>query len=689
MRMTCRLSASGDHTMLTGEPMMWLAAGIVLVATVAAAMLSRSGDVTAHSAGGGAMGAALAGSVLLPGLVHQHGFDALIALVGLGGGLLLLGVLIGPALTRRGAASLPELIGLRFGRFSRALVLVVSIAATAGLLFGVLAAATGLATRLFDVTIGTAALGIACAALFVAVPGGVRSALAGSRLVAVLAGVVLFGVLAVVCWSLVGNPVVPVAYGSAVAAIGPAEMALIEGGAVDFGVFKPFLREFLTVDRLNWALLALSLMGAVAVLPPLVQTTGVFAVGQARRGIAWALTFVVIALTAVPAVAALARLETYRAVSASATFTDLPAWVRRASEAGGVLVHGTSLHLVESVAGDVARGATSIEAIGTSMADRGVRAEAIWQRLDPAVQAAVFDLGRRFSETPGQPLDARWVPYVDTVVTAAAAAGGNTSGKPDLAALEIDPQFLVLGLPGAAGLPDAVAALTAAVVMGAAVVLVAALAAALSSMIVRDGTAALFGREPRAGAEVAIMRGLTVVLAIAFALGAAVVPVTADAILVVSLTLAAVGLLPAVVLAMWVPRATALGLIAAVVAGLMLGTYYLAGTALYSVPFYEAWAGLSSAGPEAYAEYEEARELWVAAEGDERAAAYADLAARTTGSLWSPGLANWFGIAPAAAPALAFPFALLVGVITSLISAGLTRVSRDGPQPSSAGGAAL
>jgi hypothetical protein len=63
-----------------------------------------------------------------------------------------------------------------------------------------------------------------------------------------------------------------------------------------------------------------------------------------------------------------------------------------------------------------------------------------------------------------------------------------------------------------------------------------------------------------------------------------------------------------------------------------------------------------------------ARDIWIAAEGDDRAAAYADLAARTTGSLWSPGLANWFGIAPAAAPVLAVPFALLIGLLLSVIT---------------------
>jgi len=76
--------------------------------------------------------------------------------------------------------------------------------------------------------------------------------------------------------------------------------------------------------------------------------------------------------------------------------------------------------------------------------------------------------------------------------------------------------------------------------------------------------------------------------------------------------------------------------------------------------------------------------VWVAAEGDERAAAYADLAARTTGSLWSPGLANWFGIAPAAAAILAVPFAVLAGWLVSFFSALLGRADRVQPETSSA-----
>jgi cation/acetate symporter len=677
-----------------GDQLYWLATGVVAVVLAAVALLARSPAAKAHGTGGGATGPlsgglAVAGlfavvvSVLLPGLMHQHGFDALIVLIGLSGGLLLLVVLIGPALTRSGAVSVPDLMGQRFGRVALTMTLGLSLAATAGLLFAVLSVGVSLATRLFDVTVGVAALGFAAAILLIVVPGGWQSVLASSRVVAVLAGAVLLGPLALVCAALLGHPVVPLAYGEAVAAIGPAEMALIERGEVDFGVFKPYLREFLTVDRLNWALLTICLMGSIAALPPLVQSTGVFAPGSARRGLAWALTFVVIALTAVPVLAGIARLETYRAVAASQSFTDLPPWLRRASDAGGVLLHGTSLHLVDAVAGDVAGGATSIDAISATMADRGARAEAIWQRLEPSVQEAVLDLGRRFQASPGLSPEARWVPYVDTVVTAAAVAAGNTSGQPDLAAIAIDPQFLVLALPRAAGMPEAVAALTAAAVVGSAAVLAAALVAALSGMLVCDGTRAMFGREPRNGAEVALMRGAAVFLAIGFALAAALVAVPQEDVLVASLSLAAAGLLPSLILAMWCPRATSAGVIAAIVVGVTLGSYYLAGTAIYSVAFYEAWAGFSSAGADAFAEYEEARELWIAAAGDDRAAAYADLAARTQGSLWSPGLANWFGIAPAAAPVLAVPFAVLAGFMVSFVSGGRAGAGTGAPERSS------
>jgi Na+(H+)/acetate symporter ActP len=671
------------------------AAGAFLIVLVAIAVMARSSDGSSHAAGGGAMtavggGLAIAGvfaiplTVVLPGIIHKHGFDALIPLSGLAGGLFLLLVLVGPALARSGAVSLPELIGDRFGRVARAIALLVAFVVTAALLFAAFSLLISLAAPLFGVTVGSAAIALAATVVLLVLPGGMRSVLAGSRVVAVLTGLALFGVLAVACAALLGNPIAPLAYGEALRSAGLAEMSLIESGAVDFGVFKPFLREFLNVDRLNWALLTLSLMAAIAALPPLVQLSGAFAPQNARRGLAWALTFVVIALTAAPALATLGRLETYRAVVSGQDFANLPQWLRRASELDAVRLHGTSLGLVDTVARDVAAGATSIDAISATMADRGARAEAIWQRLDPSVQEAVLDLGRSFQLVPGQQLQARWPPYVGTVVAAGAAAAGSTAGKPDLASIEIDPHFLFLGLLHAAGFPGIVSAIVIAILTGGAAILTAVLLTTLSSMLVSDGAATLIGRSPSNRAAVSLMGVFAVIIAVAFAFAAAIVPVAPGVVAVVSLALAAASLLPALILALWVPRATGLGAIAALLSGLALAAYYFAGTAIFSVSFYEAWPGLSSAGPEAYTEYLEAREIWLAAEGDDRAAAFSDLAARTSGSLWSPGLANWFGIAPAAAPVLAIPAALLIGLLVSLLSGWVTR-ARSHPASDPAG----
>ena len=666
--------------MLSSGAILLSCIGLAVLVMAAMAIRFRSGEAHAHASGGAGFspvggGLALSGLfalssiILLPGLVHQHGFDALIPLVGLTGGLLLLTVLVGPALIRSGAATLPDLIAQRFGRPARMLTLVVALAATGGLLLGTLSAGLSLAARIFEVPVGATALVAAAAILMVALPGGLKSVLANSWIIALLVGLALIGLAAGLYIAVLGNPIPHLAYGQVLNDIAPAELSLIESGLVDFGVFKPFLRKFLTVDRLNWALLTISLAAAVAALPPLVQATGAFAPSASpRRGLAWMLTFVIIAITVLPAVAALARIETYRAVATGTTFAELPHWIRRASQADAVRLHGASLGLVETVAHDVAAGAGSIDAVSAAMADRGARAEANWQRLDPSVQEAVLDLARRFAASPGLPLADRWLPFTDTVVTAAAAAAGNLSGKPDLASVSVDPQLILLALPHAAGLPQIVSALFVALASGAAIVLSAALVVSLATMLVHDGSAAIFGHKPGNGNELAAMRIAAIAIAFGSALIAAVVPLTTDVVFTVSLFLAAAGLLPALILTVFFRRATAVGILAAVIAGLAIGTYYLAGTAIYSVSFYEAWPGLSNGGPSAFTEYVEARDLWIASQGEDRAAAYADLAARTSGSLWSPGQANWFGIAPAAAPAVALPFALLVGLLVSLVT---------------------
>jgi cation/acetate symporter len=647
------------------------------LAAMIAAILARSGRAVDHLTGGAAFspvvgGLAISGffglaaTVLLPGLVQQHGFDGLIPLVGIAGGLLLLLLMVGPALARAGAGTLAELAGRRFGTVARLAMLLLSLAATAGLLLGSLAAGTSLAARIFDVPLATAALAAAGAILLIVLPGGLRSVAAASSIAALLAGTALIGGAAVASFAVLGNPLPHLAYGGALRDIAGLEVTLIENGLVDFGVFKPFLREFLSVDSLNWSLLSLCLMGAVAALPPLVQATGLFRTGeQTRRGIAWGLTFVILALAAIPALAALARVETYRVVLSGSSFADLPAWVRRASAADALRIHGASLGLVTDAARATALGADSIDGLSAAMAARGARQEMNWQRLDPSVQEALLATAKTFAASPGLTDGERWSLFAQSVLPAAARASGNETGKPDLAAISIDPQLLTLALPAAAGLPAALTGLAVAGVLGAALVLAAALVSTLSGLLVRDGLGGWAGTDRT---HVLASSLAAIVVTALFAGAVALVPVSPEVVLVASLTIAAAGLLPGLILTIWARRATTLGFLTAVVTGMAVAAYYLVGTALYSITFYETWPGLSNSGTEAFLEFETAKEIWLAAEGDERAAAFADLVGRTSGGLWTPGLANWFGIAPAAAAALAVPLALLLGMLVSLLT---------------------
>lgn len=654
---------------LAGETLL---AATMAVAIALAVIAAYRATCTSSGLGPVGDGFAIAGlfapliSVLLPGLLHQHGFDSLISFVGLAGGLFLSAVLIGPAMARAGTETIPQLAGSRFGRTAQAVVLIPALAATGGFLIAVLLIGSSLLSSMFLVPLTTAALGLAGAALLLALPHGLRSVLYASRALAMASILALILPLAAVCWTLLGNPVPQLAYGHVLQEIAPAELALIEAGQVDFGLFKPFLREFLSVDRLNWALMSVCLMAAIAALPHLGQAASTLAPSTARRSFAWALTVLVIALTAVPALASLARLETYRAVAAGGTYSDLPDWIQRGSEIDAIRLNGTSLHLIHAVTEDVASGSTSIDAISANMAMRGEKAEAIWQRLDPAVQEAVLELARKFKELPGLPPQDRWRAYVDTFVVAAASAAGRDPDRPDLASISIDPQMLVVALPHVSGMPLAVFSAVALITLIGLVVATAALLAALATLLVRDGSSTLLGMGRAYPGEGLLLRIAMVVLALTFALTATITRASPDVMLVVSLVVAAAGLLPALVLSLWCHRANAWGLVAATVTSLALAAYYLVGTSLYGVTFYETWAVLSSAGPEAFADFEEARDLWLAAQGDDRAAAYADLAARTTGSLWSPGIANWFGIAPAAAPVLSVPFGLLIGLIVSV-----------------------
>ncbi len=652
---------------------------VILMGLVMAgvAMAARAPSADAHliagrslsPLAGGAAGAAslvFAVAVFLPGLLYQHGVDGFIVMLGLAGGLVLQIVLVGPALHRTGSATLAELAGRRFGRVVQALLLLIVTTACMGLLVVTLAAGAESLAKLLGIPTHLAVTGAALLAAGLVIPGGARS-LAWTGCVAyMVAFAAITLTLAFVTLWLHGNPVPHLAYGGSLAVIAPAEERLIEAGLVDFGLFKPFLKPFLSVDALNWLLISLALAAAVAVFPPLLTATqSVRSPWDVRRSMAWTLTLILVVMTLVPAAAAVLRTQVYEAVAADRPFGDLPAWVQAGSRAGAVQIYGVSLAMANGLDADE----------GAATEPAGF--ESRWRTLDDGVRDAVLAFARSDAGRADMPPGTQWTAFADVVLPVAAKAAGNDTGRPDLAAFSIEPGLALAALPGVADLSAPFAALMAAALAASLIVGSAALLFAMAAMMARDFPVVLRGTPAGDRGQVALIR----VFALLFALGAGaasgLLTVPADTVLIASLTLLAVGVVPVVALAVWVTHATAWGVVAGIITGLGLAAYYAVGTTLYSVTFYDTFAVLSSAPAEAHAEFEDLKAIWFAAEGDARITAYNDLAARALGGLWSPGIANWFGVATAAVAVIACPIAILVAMLVSLLTGGRSKRPDD------------
>ncbi len=649
--------------------------GVMLVMLAGVAITARSGLAADHFMAGHGMGpvaAALAGVAVvafavagvMPGLVYQHGFDALLAPLGIVCGLVLMLTIVGPVMHRADAATLPHLIGMRFGTSARLIAAGVAATGMLGLLIAAISLAIDAATRITGLSHDLMSIALAISILSICLPAGLRSVSWAGVIVALLVGLSALLVLAILSYGLLQNPLAHIAYGAALRDLAAREVDLIEAGRVDFGLFKSFVREFLNVDALNWGLIALVIAAAVAVLPPLISVTQLVArPSQSRSALAYLIVALVVLMTAVPAVAALMRLEVYRAVESSQRLPELPRWVRAASQLDAVRIHGVSSGMLEYAASALREGAASAADVADYIARNDRPAAAAWLRLDASVHDAVLRVARGLPI--GSEPDDVWRKFQDGVVPVAAEARGAEPQPLALGAITLSHDGGIVALTRASGLPIALAGLLAAAVLGAAVVGAAALTSSIAAVAV---TALRPGAAHGASATVMWQRGVTVAIAGAAAAAAQLWTLPKDLLLVGALSLLAAGLFPAVLLTIWWKRTSAAGCIASMLAGMAAGGYYFAGSTFYPVTFYDTWHQLSSAGPAAYADYEEAKEAWLLTEGEERSAGYDELASRTAGALWSPGLANWFGVAPAANAVIAIPIALLVAMLISLLT---------------------
>lgn len=362
-----------------------------------------------------------------------------------------------------------------------------------------------------------------------------------------------------------------------------------------------------------------------------------------------------ILLISVPALAAYAKHAIFSAIANGTPLASLPHWLEAPLAAGLVHIHGTSLHLFEEVA--VAAQAGSRTAAEVTEALAASAAGAQWQALDPDVQQVMFAAAAHHLIDPQSA--SAWEVYRGTVLPAAATAAGNDSAVLTQSGLRVEPLGLLLVVPGLTGFPGAVSLLI--VITGA----VAALAVAAS--LIRAVADAVPDRTHRAPAVAGVVLALAVGTVAA---GLAVVFRVDLVVLVVSgLAIAAAGLFPALAVGLAWRRATAAGVVAAMIAGAGLTGYYMAGTQLFPATFYATWPALSDAGEYAVEEYDTLTlEVREAESEEERATAQAALDDLARGSATRTGLANWGGIDSASSGIFGALAGLLVLVAVSLLT---------------------
>ncbi len=253
--------------------------------------------------------------------------------------------------------------------------------------------------------------------------------------------------------------------------------------------------------------------------------------------------------------------------------------------------------------------------------------------------------------------------------------------------IKFDGNTIVLSAPAVAGMPAVLSAamlagLMAAYLAGAAMLLTT-IAGVVSHDLVPSGPAS----DPLGPRRVIVFRVTAILVAIAAAAVALIMSIEIVELATAAITVMVCGLLPMLIAGLWWPRANQWGAMAASLTAIALAIYYGFGTSLFAVSFVDAWGHLSVSDPEVLAAFTELKAGWLAAEGDARAIAYADVHQQAAGSLAAPGLANWFGVSRAATAVIAVPIGVLVLAVVSLLTgspsdkvrSAVSRAHRTGP----------
>lgn len=624
--------------------------------------------------GGALRGVSAAGCTLpaallaaLPGLVFAAGYDHLAYGLGLLAGVVLAGLLIAPRLAEANTPTMASAIREKFGAVAAALAAVLVAIVALPLLAADLALVGLVSERAFGIAPLLAVPVMLVLAMLIALLRDARPLELLSALAWLLLAASLLVPLTLIAFDVEGGATVPMtAYGLLLQDLQGIEETLIERGLVDFDSFSAHAAPFIRLIERDVFALVVTLALGVAALPHFASTLARTRDPAATRFAgAWAALFVMILLISAPALAVYAKHAIYSAIANATPLASLPPWLEAPLTAGVAQVHGTSLHLFEEVVAAARAGSRTASAIADALAAGSAGSQ--WQALDPDVQQVMFAAAAQHIVDP-EAVSA-WEIYRGTVLPAAAAAAGNDGAVLTQSGLAIGPLGLLLVVPGLTGFQRAVSLLMAAAFAVAAL--------AVSASLVRAVANVVPDRSDDRGRPFA---GSAPALAVSVAAAGVAVFGRIDLVtLVVSaLAIAAAGLFPALALGLAWRRATAAGVMAAMVVGAGVTGYYMAGTQLFPANFYATWSPLSNAGEYAIEEFEtltvEAREAGSEAERARAIAALDDLA---RGTATRAGLANWAGIDSASSGI----FGALAGVLVLIVVSLVTPARRRYAQP--------
>ena len=313
----------------------WILVGISFALYIGIAIWARAGTSKEFYVAGGGVHPVLNGMataadwmsaasfISLAGIVSFTGYDGSVYIMGWTGGYVLLALLLAPYLRKFGKFTVPDFIGDRYYSNTARVVavvcaLIVSFTYVAGQMRGV-----GIVfSRYLEVDINTGVyIGMAIV-FFYAVLGGMKG-ITYTQVAQYCVLIFAFMVPAIfISFQMTGNPIPQLGFGSQ----GPDGMYLLDkldGLSTELGFheYTSGSKSMIDVFAITFALM----VGTAGLPHVIVRFFTVPKVKDARISAGWALLFISILYTTVPAVAVFARTKLIETVS-NKNYSEMPAW---------------------------------------------------------------------------------------------------------------------------------------------------------------------------------------------------------------------------------------------------------------------------------------------------------------------------------------------------------------------------